>query len=111
MTGWQTDQRAELRRQRLVPATGTLEADISKYLETLKHKPKLARDRELRRYHGGFAVGRDYRLALSCTKVAPCLVRRSNRDGHVMRTFERPPADVLAGRVARNSAQSLLYVG
>jgi len=28
-----------------------------------------------------------------------------------MRTFERAPADVLAGRVARNSAQSLLYVG
>ena len=34
--------------------------------------------------------GRNYRLALSGTKVAPCLVRRANQDGHVMRTFEVP---------------------
>jgi len=44
----------------------------------------------LRHCYRGFALGRDYRLALACTKVAPCLVRRSNRDGHVMRSFEVP---------------------
>jgi hypothetical protein len=44
----------------------------------------------LRHCHRGLALGRDYRLALACTKIAPCLVRRSNRDGHVMRSFEVP---------------------
>jgi site-specific recombinase XerD len=45
MTGWQTDTRAALRRQRLVPATGTLEADIPRYLDTLEHTPRLKSDR------------------------------------------------------------------
>jgi spore maturation protein CgeB len=44
----------------------------------------------LRKYHRGFALGRDYRLVMAGTKVAPCLVRRANRDGHVMRSFEIP---------------------
>jgi len=44
----------------------------------------------LRRYWRGFAVGRDFRLALGETKVAINLVRRANRDDHVMRTFEIP---------------------
>jgi spore maturation protein CgeB len=44
----------------------------------------------LRPYRRGFVRGREYRLALSGTKIAPCLVRRANRDGHVMRTFEVP---------------------
>jgi spore maturation protein CgeB len=29
-------------------------------------------------------------MAISTAKVALCLVRRANRDGHVMRTFEVP---------------------
>ncbi len=37
-----------------------------------------------------FAYGREYRLALTATRIALCLVRRANRDGHVMRTFEIP---------------------
>lgn len=44
----------------------------------------------MRRFWRGFAHGRDYRMALGCTRSAPCLVRQSNRDGHVMRTFEIP---------------------
>lgn len=44
----------------------------------------------LRPFARGFAVGRDYRLALGGAKIALCLVRRANRDGHVMRTFEIP---------------------
>jgi hypothetical protein len=44
----------------------------------------------LARHDRGLARGRDYRLALRGAKIAPCLVRRSNRDGHVMRTFEVP---------------------
>jgi len=38
----------------------------------------------------GFVTGREYRLALGGAKIALCLVRRANRDGHVMRTFEIP---------------------
>ncbi len=38
----------------------------------------------------GQALGRDYRLAMSGAKIAVNLVRRANRDDHVMRTFEIP---------------------
>jgi glycosyltransferase involved in cell wall biosynthesis len=48
------------------------------------------RNPTLRRYARGLALGRDYRLALRGAKIAPCLVRRANRDGHVMRSFELP---------------------
>ncbi|HWP37038.1 MAG TPA: glycosyltransferase [Gemmatimonadales bacterium] len=44
----------------------------------------------LRDFARGLAVGRDYRLAISGAKVVVNLVRRANRDGHVMRTFEVP---------------------
>ncbi|MGO9059414.1 MAG: glycosyltransferase [Candidatus Binataceae bacterium] len=44
----------------------------------------------LRKYWYGVAMGRDFRLALSETRIALNLVRRANRDGHVMRTFEIP---------------------
>ena len=40
--------------------------------------------------HKGLAFGRDYRLALGGCKIAVNVVRRSNRDDHVMRTFEIP---------------------
>lgn len=46
--------------------------------------------KNLRRNHRGFAVGRDYRLALACSKIALSLNRKANRDTHVMRTFEIP---------------------
>jgi spore maturation protein CgeB len=45
---------------------------------------------ELRACARGFAYGRDYRLAVSGAKVVIGLVRRANRDGHAMRTFEIP---------------------
>src|SRR5271167_387323 len=48
------------------------------------------RVRTLRQYARGFAVGRDYRLAVGGAKIAANLVRRANRDDHVMRTFEIP---------------------
>lgn len=44
----------------------------------------------LRRFYHGMAVDRDYRLALGGAKIAIGLVRRANRDGHSMRTFEIP---------------------
>lgn len=44
----------------------------------------------LRRYWRGFANGRDFRLAIGGAKIAANLVRRANRDDHVMRTFEIP---------------------
>lgn len=44
----------------------------------------------LKRRHRGLVYGRAYRLVLSTTKIALCLVRQANQDGHVMRTFEIP---------------------
>lgn len=46
--------------------------------------------KQFRRYYRGFALGRHYRLAISSTKIAINLVRKANRDGHVMRSFEIP---------------------
>jgi spore maturation protein CgeB len=48
------------------------------------------RARAIRAYARGFAVARDYRLAVGGAKIAVNLVRRANRDDHVMRTFEIP---------------------
>jgi len=48
------------------------------------------RDPRFRPYARGFAIGRDYRLALGGAKIGLCLVRRANRDGHAMRSFEIP---------------------
>jgi spore maturation protein CgeB len=48
------------------------------------------RDARLRAHHGGTVVGRDYRLAMQGARIALNLVRRANRDGHTMRTFEIP---------------------
>jgi spore maturation protein CgeB len=48
------------------------------------------RDRALKRYHRGTVYARDYRLALGESKICLGLVRRANRDGHSMRTFEIP---------------------
>jgi hypothetical protein len=42
----------------------------------------------LRRYWRGFALGRDFRLALNGTKIALNFVRHANRDDHTMRAFE-----------------------
>jgi hypothetical protein len=38
----------------------------------------------------GFAVGREFRLAVGGAAISVNLVRRANRDDHVMRTFEIP---------------------
>lgn len=61
---------------------------------------------ELRRFAKGFVFGRQLRLVLGGTRVAPCLVRRANRDGHVMRTFEIPAcgAFMLAERTEEHAA-------
>jgi spore maturation protein CgeB len=48
------------------------------------------RDKQLRPHHRGFALGADYRMAIGGAKVALGLVRRANRDGHVMRSYEIP---------------------
>jgi len=48
------------------------------------------RVRALRSYLRGLAIGREYRLAIGGAKIAANLVRRANRDDHVMRTFEIP---------------------
>src|SRR3954453_4842633 len=64
MTDWQTHKRAALLRQRLVPATGTLEADIPRYLDTLTHKPDTKKDRkrELARWLVRFGARRRHTI-------------------------------------------------
>ncbi|MGH7934159.1 MAG: CgeB family protein [Candidatus Binataceae bacterium] len=56
----------------------------------------------LKPYARGIVAGREYRLALAGAAIAINLVRRSNRDDHVMRTFELPAcgAFVLAERTS-----------
>jgi spore maturation protein CgeB len=48
------------------------------------------RDPVLAPYDRGFALGRDFRLALGASKIALNLVRRANRSGQNMRSFEIP---------------------
>jgi spore maturation protein CgeB len=82
---------------------GGADDDRLPYLEALAAQPNLDlhlyggywnRNHQLRSHWRGFAVERDYRLALGGSKIALCLVRRANRDGHVMRTFEIPACGV-----------------
>ena len=49
-----------------------------------------SQDPRFRPYARGFVLGREYRLALGGARIALCLVRRANRDGHAMRSFEIP---------------------
>jgi spore maturation protein CgeB len=79
---------------------GGADADRLEYFEELVTRlphVKLAlyggywnRSRKLARFWRGFAVGRDFRLAIGGAAVSVNLVRRANRDDHVMRTFEVP---------------------
>jgi spore maturation protein CgeB len=48
------------------------------------------RHRQTRAYSNGHASPEILRKAMKAAKVCLCLVRRSNRDGHVMRSFEVP---------------------
>ncbi|MBR8827044.1 MAG: glycosyltransferase [Gomphosphaeria aponina SAG 52.96 = DSM 107014] len=45
---------------------------------------------ETKAYTRGQADVKTLRLAIKSTKIALCLVRQANRDGHVMRSFEVP---------------------
>jgi spore maturation protein CgeB len=64
----------------------------------------------------GFANPQTLRWAVTCAKVNLCLVRRSNRDGHVMRTFEVPAMrgcmlveDTLEHRQILGDEQTVVY--
>lgn len=46
------------------------------------------RDKRLRSYSRGVRTAHDIRIAAKSSKVQVILVRRANRDGHVMRTYE-----------------------
>jgi len=45
---------------------------------------------ETKKYNRGLIDIENLRLAIHSAKIALCLVRKANRDGHVMRTFEVP---------------------
>jgi hypothetical protein len=45
---------------------------------------------ETKPYYRGYADPQTLRKATAAAKIALCLVRRTNRDGHVMRSFEIP---------------------
>ncbi len=95
-----TNQRDFERFASDVAFVGGCDSDrIPIFTELLRRIPRLKlklyggfwnRHPSLRRYWCGFAMGRDYRMALGCAKIALNLVRRANRDGHVMRSFEIP---------------------
>ena len=79
---------------------GGADADRVPYFETLiRALPRLRlnlyggywdRYPALRGYWRGEAIGRGFRLAVGGAKICLNLVRRANRDDHVMRTFELP---------------------
>jgi spore maturation protein CgeB len=48
------------------------------------------RHSETKSHNRGLADIKTLRIAIHSAKIALCLVRRANRDGHVMRTFEVP---------------------
>lgn len=58
----------------------------------------------LRGRHRGFVLGRQFRNAIAAASININLVRRANRDGHVMRTFEVPACGgfMLAERTAEH---------
>ncbi len=77
-------------------AVGGADADRVPYVEALREGGLRVRvfgaywDRHagMQSIWGGSVIGGDYRRCVSAAKVNLCLVRRANRDGHVMRTFE-----------------------
>jgi hypothetical protein len=71
---------------RLPYAAAVIEAGFSLAL----YGGRWNRYRHMRAYYRGFADPPQVRQAIANAKVSLCLVRRANRDGHVMRTFEVP---------------------
>jgi spore maturation protein CgeB len=78
---------------------GGADADRIPWFEPLSRQPGLRlalyggfweRHPSLGRKAHGEVYGREYRLALCSAKIAIGMVRKANRDGHAMRTFEIP---------------------
>jgi spore maturation protein CgeB len=85
-------------QRRAVSFVGGADQDRVRYVAALV-KSKIAvelyggywhKQRELGHYAGGFVDMAGYRAVVAGTAVSLCLVRESNRDGHVMRSYELP---------------------
>jgi spore maturation protein CgeB len=68
-----------------VPIIGAL---ISEGFKVALYGGYWNRYKKTRAFNNGLADNRTMRLATQGAKIALCLVRRANRDGHVMRSFE-----------------------
>jgi spore maturation protein CgeB len=82
-----------------VALVGTADRDRLRDLEPLLAARDLSlalygsywtRHARFRPYARGYAIGRDYRLALGGARIGLCLLRRANRDQHSLRSFEIP---------------------
>jgi spore maturation protein CgeB len=96
-----------------VAFAGAADRDRIPYFEALARVPMLdlrlygsfwQNHRHLRKFARGTVYGRDYRLALCQAKICIGLVRRANRDGHAMRSYEIPACGsfLLAERTAEH---------
>jgi spore maturation protein CgeB len=75
---------ADRDRVPLIAALGKVAFSVALYGAYWKRFP------ETRRFCRGYADPNTLRKATGAAKIALCLVRRANRDGHVMRSFEIP---------------------
>jgi spore maturation protein CgeB len=64
---------------------------------------------EFKSKYYGYAYGDDYRKVLIESKIALCLLRHANRDGHAMRSYEIPACGVFM-LAERSAEHTLMFI-